>query len=66
MLRNPPSEADQESEVLAVSWEVFLRWFKDAWEPGQHVNLIGPTDSGKTTVAVQLCQLRQWALAFDI
>ena len=66
MLRNPPSEADQESEVLAVSWEVFIPWFKDAWEPGQHVNLIGPTDSGKTTVAVQLCQLRQWALAFDI
>ena len=62
----PEPDESEESDVLGISWEAFTRWFKDAWEPGQHVALIGPTDSGKTTVAVQLCQLRPWVLALDV
>lgn len=55
-----------ESDVLGVSWEAFQRWFKDAWDPGDHVALIGPTKSGKTTTAVQLCRLRPFVAALDI
>jgi hypothetical protein len=58
--------ATDDGDVLAVSWEAFQRWFKDAWEPGDHVALIGPTKSGKTTTAVQLCNLRPWVLALDV
>lgn len=61
-----PLSGEQEGEVLAVSWPAFQRWFKDAWEPGDHVALIGPTKSGKTTTAVQLCNLRPWVLALDV
>lgn len=67
MLNRPtPPEEDEESEVLGISWPVFQRWFAEAWEPGQHVALVGPTNSGKTTTAVQLCNLRPWVLAMDI
>lgn len=65
-MRQPPPSDDDESEVLGVSWPVFQRWFANAWEPGDHVALIGPTNSGKTTTAVQLCQLRPWVIALDI
>ena len=60
------AEEEEEGQVLGVSWPVFQRWFQDAWEPGQHIALVGPTNSGKTTTAVQLCQLRPWVLALDI
>lgn len=45
---------------------MFLHWFKEAWEPGEHVALIGASGLGKTTTAVQLCDLRPWVLAIDI
>lgn len=67
MLSQPTRpEDEEESEVLGISWPVFQRWFSEAWEPGQHVALVGPTNSGKTTTAVQLCNLRPWVLAMDI
>lgn len=51
--------------AVAVHWPVFLLWFGDVWKPGQHMALIAPTDSGKTTFAVPVLKLRQYVLAFD-
>lgn len=58
---------DQEpvQRVVAVPWNLFLEWFDDIWEPGQHVALIGPTGTGKTTFAVGILGLRRYVLAFD-
>lgn len=62
------SRADYEvtdTRIAGVSWEIFLEWFADVWEPGQHVALIGPTGEGKTTFAVGILKLRKWVVALD-
>ena len=55
----------QERRVEAAPWDLFLRWWADVWEPGQHLALIGPTGQGKSTFAVQILKLRKWVLALD-
>lgn len=51
--------------VVGVPWDVFLDYFRDTWRVGQHMALIGPTDSGKTTFAVPVLKLRRYVLALD-
>jgi hypothetical protein len=52
-------------DIVACSWWMFLEWFKEVWEPGQHLAIVGPTGEGKTTLAVPLLQLRKWVIALD-
>jgi hypothetical protein len=58
------SETDH-TQVVGVRWEIFDQWFKDTWEPGQHVALIGPTGEGKSTFAVHILKQRKYVLALD-
>ena len=51
--------------VVGVPWETFLEYFADTWKVGQHMALIGPTDSGKTTFVVPVLKLRKYAMAID-
>lgn len=48
-------------EVGELEWSTFLRRFD--WRQGEHVSLIGPTGTGKTTLAVQLLHRRQYVAA---
>lgn len=41
-----------------VDWDKFLREFN--WQQGQHVAMIGPTGSGKTTLAMQVLDRRSF------
>jgi hypothetical protein len=60
-------------QVEGVTWSQFLIALKRgstrprirAWDPGDHVALIGPTGEGKTTFAVGILRLRKWVLALD-
>jgi hypothetical protein len=51
--------------VVALSWGHCLGWLREAWPPGAHGALIGPTGEGKTTVAVGMLKQRKWVLALD-
>lgn len=59
------------TEVIGLAWEEFLYggqgWagMEKKWEPGQHMALVGPTGSGKSTAMVALGQLRKYFLALD-
>ena len=48
-------------EVGELDWSTFLRRFD--WRQGEHVSLIGPTGTGKTTLAVQLLHRRNYVAA---
>jgi len=41
-----------------VDWDAFLGMF--TWKQGEHIGLIGPTGSGKTTLALSLLPLRKY------
>lgn len=53
------------SDVEAMSWTDFQDWFSRAWVPGDHVALVGPTGTGKTTFACGILPLRKYVLAMD-
>lgn len=44
----------------ALSWQDFLSYFYGEWKQGEHVTLIGPTGSGKTTLALRLLPRRSY------
>lgn len=46
------------STVESLSWEEFLGRFQ--WNQGEHVGMIGPTGSGKTTLALHLLPMRNY------
>jgi len=55
-----------DGQVIPAEWHgLFLPWFREAWEPGQHVALIGPTGEGKSTFAGGILDTRKWVLALD-
>jgi len=49
------------SDVPHLPWEKFLRHF--VWDQGEHITLVGPTGSGKTTLATQLLPRRDFVVA---
>lgn len=55
---NAPAKA-----VERVTWETFERE-RLVWRQGEHVTLVGPTGSGKTTLALALLPQRDYVLAF--
>lgn len=48
--------------VDAVSYDEFLESFR--WHQGEHVAMIGPTGSGKTTLALSLLEERKYVVVF--
>ena len=53
-------------EIEALDWNSeFLPWFKDAWQPGQHVAIIAPTGAGKSVFAKGILSNRRYVLALD-
>ena len=56
-------ELPQDSMAPVVEWNVFLERVFD-WRQNQHVGLIGPTDSGKSTLEYSILPLRKYVTFF--
>lgn len=52
-------------EVIGLDFDEFLEWFGDRWLPGQHVAIIGPTGSAKTTILCGILRRKKFVLGFD-
>lgn len=65
LTRSQADQAAADAGVIGMPWDEFLAWFRTVWEPGDHLALIGPTKSGKSTFAVAILPLRKWVLALD-
>ena len=44
-------------------WDTFYRYFERSWHQGEHVSYIGPTGSGKTTLALAILPIRRYCVA---
>ena len=51
-------------DVERVDWKTFQRRFR--WKQGEHVLVAGPTESGKTTVALWLLEQRNWVVVLGL
>lgn len=59
------STTPQGSEIDVQSWDEHLEFMRTHWQPGQHIAIVGPTGSGKSTYAVGLLKNRRYVLGFD-
>jgi len=57
--------APSELQVIGVGWPTFAAWWRDVWQPGEHVACIGRTGTGKSTFIVRCLQTRKYVLAID-
>lgn len=60
-----PPDAEAARKIVAVPWNIFLRWMADVWHIGQHIAIVGPTGEGKTTFVKPLLDMRKWCLVLD-
>lgn len=54
----PPGYVDPDVLAPVIDWDTFTGAFE--WEQGEHLAMIGPTGSGKTTLALHLLGLRDY------
>lgn len=55
------SLAGEQKGVIEISWDEFQKIFK--WKQGDHVTIIGPTESGKTYLAESILPRRSYVAA---
>jgi len=61
----PALPGDGGDLVQGVPFDTFLSWFKDVWQPGEHMALVGPTGEGKSTFAGHILSQRKYVMAYD-
>ncbi len=45
-----------------VDWHEWFDWFRGEWKQGEHLSVIGPTGTGKTTLEIELAKIRDYVV----
>lgn len=45
-----------------VDWDSWRHWFGREWKQGEHLSIIGPTGTGKTTLEIELLKIRDYVV----
>lgn len=45
-----------------VDWNAWYEQFASEWEQGEHLSIIGPTGTGKTTLTIELLKVREYVV----
>lgn len=61
---DPEGGVSVSEDAPQLHWNEFAPWFASQWGQGQHVAIIGPTDSGKSTLAYNLLPIHIWVVIF--
>lgn len=64
VVRIRPRIARTFHEIQTLKWADFRQSFEDDWAQGEHISIIGPTGCGKTTLALDLLDIRGYVVAF--
>lgn len=56
----------QTSLPVKIEYEEWLNQMKETWSQGEHVSIMGPTGSGKTTVASDLLRIRRFVVVIAL
>jgi hypothetical protein len=48
-----------------MPWQEFVVWWRETWQPGEHVYISALTGAGKTTLGVRLVEHRPFVAAMD-
>lgn len=57
-----PSRRELFPDPPEQGWAEFLSYFAREWRQGDHVTMIGPTNSGKTTLATKILPIRKYVV----
>lgn len=45
-----------------AEWDEWYAWFRREWKQDQHISVIGPSDTGKSTLMLQLLRIRRYVV----
>ena len=57
-----PEQSPETREVKQVGWREFFSAFKEDFDQGDHVSILGPTESGKTYLGLEIIECRDFAI----
>lgn len=59
---NPFARRKNVRPAQRVDWHEWYEWFCDEWKQDEHLSLIGPNGTGKSTLALELLKIRQFKI----
>lgn len=54
------------NQLQSLPTKEWLAWLQQNWKQGEHVNIMGPTGKGKTTLALEVLDIRDYVVGLGV